>query len=277
MTERVRAKKSLGQNFLTDPNIQRKIITALDPQPEDVVLEIGPGLGAITDHLLGRVRRLVVIELDDQLAERLEQRHGARSDFELVHADALRLELGSLDLPADFKAIGNIPYNITTPLLFKLLERSHRPRMIVVMVQKEVAVRIAAAPDQKQYGALSVGVQVVAEVERLFVVSPGAFKPAPGVDSAVLRITPLQPPRLSAAEEDDVRVLTRTAFGQRRKQFQKILRTAPVYQLSAEQVAGLESATGLQLDARPETLAPEQFIALARALRDLGLPLAEAA
>lgn len=277
MTARVRAKKSLGQNFLTDPNIQRKIINALDPRSTDVVLEIGPGLGAITDHLLGRVARLIVIELDDRLAERLRSLHATRPDFELVHDDALKLDFGSLGLPTDFKAIGNIPYNITTPLLFKLLERRHRPRMIVIMVQKEVAIRIAAAPDQKEYGALSVGVQVVAEVERLFVVPRGAFKPVPGVDSAVLRISTRQPPPLSDAEESDVRALTRTAFSQRRKQFQKILRSAPAYRLDPKAIAALELAIGLQLDARPEKLSPAQFIALSQALRGMGLPLADAA
>jgi 16S rRNA (adenine1518-N6/adenine1519-N6)-dimethyltransferase len=277
MSERVHAKKSLGQNFLTDPNIQRKIVSVLDPQPTDVVLEIGPGFGAVTDHLLGRVSRLIVIELDDRLAERLRSLHAARPDFELVHDDVLRVDFSTLRLPADFKAVGNIPYNITTPLLFKLLQRSHRPRTIVVMVQKEVAIRIAAAPDRKEYGALSVGVQVVAEVERLFIVPRGAFKPVPGVDSAVMRISPHHPPLLSDAEENDVRALTRTAFSQRRKQFQKILRSAPAYGLDPKGIAALESETGLQLDARPETLSPAQFIALSRALRGIGLPMADAA
>ena len=104
MSERVQAKKSLGQNFLIDPNIQRKIISALDPQPTDVVLEIGPGFGAVTDHLLGRVGRLIVIELDDRLAERLRSLHTARPDFELVHDDALQVDFSTLRLPADFKA-----------------------------------------------------------------------------------------------------------------------------------------------------------------------------
>jgi 16S rRNA (adenine1518-N6/adenine1519-N6)-dimethyltransferase len=277
MNEQVRAKKSLGQNFLTDPNIQRKIIEALEPRPTDTVVEIGPGLGAITDHLLGQVARLVVVELDDQLARRLEQRHGARSDFQLIHDDALQVDLSKLGLPADYKAIGNIPYNITTPLLFKMLAPAHRPGVFVVMVQKEVATRIIAAPDSKDYGALSVGVQVVAKVERLFIVPRGAFKPVPGVDSAVLRITPYQPPRLSIDEEHDLRALTRVAFSQRRKQFQKILRTAPAYALDPDRITALESSTGLHLDARPENVSPTQFIDLARALRAAGLPLPEAA
>jgi 16S rRNA (adenine1518-N6/adenine1519-N6)-dimethyltransferase len=277
MSERVRAKKSLGQNFLSDSNIQRRIVNALEPEPTDVVLEIGPGMGALTHHLVGAVKQLIAIELDDTLAERLHLELGNRPDFKLVHADALEVDFALLGLPADYKAVGNIPYNITTPLLFKLLERAHRPRLIVVMVQKEVAERITAAPGGKEYGALSVGVQSVASAQRLFTVARGAFRPVPGVDSAVVRITPFSPPRLSAAEEQDVRALTRATFGQRRKQLQKVLRTTAPYTLDAQQVAQLEQATGLHLDARPETLSAQQFTALARALRALGLPQSAAA
>ena len=272
MTEPVRAKRSLGQNFLTDPNIQRKIIGALDPQPDDVILEIGPGLGALTRHLVGAVKRIVGVELDDELAERLRQEFAGRPDFQLIHGDALELDLHRLDLPHGYKAIGNIPYNITTPLLFRLLERDQRPRELIIMVQKEVAARVTARPGHKDYGALSVGVQSVARAERLFNVGRGAFRPVPGVDSTVLRITPYDPPPLSAEEEDDLRMLTRAAFSQRRKQFQKILRTAPPYLVSGHIIDDLERTTGLNLDARPETFSADEFRALAQALRGYGLP-----
>jgi 16S rRNA (adenine1518-N6/adenine1519-N6)-dimethyltransferase len=272
MSERVRAKKSLGQNFLTDPNIQRRIVAALDPHQEDTVVEIGPGTGALTRHILGSVKRLIAVELDDALAARLHTELGDRSDFQLVHEDALALDFSTLDLPADYKAIGNIPYNITTPLLFKLLARAHRPRVIVVMVQKEVAHRITATPGNKDYGALSVGVQTIARAERLFTVARGSFRPVPGVDSAIVRITPIEPAPLSAGEELDVRELTRATFSHRRKQLQKSLRTTAPYTLTPEQIATLEKETGLTLEARPETLSAAQFVALARALRALGLP-----
>jgi 16S rRNA (adenine1518-N6/adenine1519-N6)-dimethyltransferase len=277
MNENVRAKKSLGQNFLTDPNIQRKIVAALEPRPDDTVVEIGPGLGALTSHLLGQVQRLIAIELDDQLAARLAAQHGARDDFQLIHDDALEVDFATLQLPQGYKIIGNIPYNITTPLIFKLLEARPRAGCIVLMVQKEVAIRVAAAPDHKDYGALSVGVQVVAQVERLFTVPRGAFRPVPGVDSAILRLTPRKPPLLEDEEERDLRSLTRTTFSQRRKQLQKILRTAPNYELPQEGIAHIESSTGLRLERRPETLSPEQFIQLARALRSMGLPTSGAA
>ncbi|CAN5420042.1 16S rRNA (adenine(1518)-N(6)/adenine(1519)-N(6))-dimethyltransferaseRsmA [soil metagenome] len=263
-----RAKRSLGQNFLVDPNIQRKIADALDPQPTDEVLEIGPGQGALTRHLAGRVRRLVLVELDNDLAARLQQEFSADPSVEVVNADILDIPLERISAdPAALKVIGNIPYNITTPILFSLLERRPRPREIVLMVQREVADRILAAPGNKTFGALAVGVRTVADAERVLNVGRNAFRPVPDVESAVLRILPHQPPRLLEEEEPRVRSLTRAAFGQRRKQLQRILRDA--YHLSPEQVEALEQTVGLDLSARPETLTPEQFIALARALLTL--------
>lgn len=144
--------------------------------------------------------------------------------------------------------------------------------MIVVMVQKEVADRIVAPPGDKDYGALTVGVQAAADAERLFVVPRGAFRPVPNVDSAVVRIVPRRPYRLSAEEEVDLRALTRAAFAMRRKQFQKILRSAAGFELSAEQVAALEHETGQPLTARPEELSPVQFVEISRILRRYGLP-----
>lgn len=271
--KRARARKSLGQNFLVDPNIQRKIVDALEPGPDNEVLEIGPGTGALTRHLAGRVRRLIAVELDDRLIPELNERYGAQPGVEIVHADVLKLELATLvDDPAGLKVIGNIPYYITTPILFWLLDRPDRPERIVLMVQKEVADRILAPPGDRAYGALSVGVRTVAAVEYLFTVSRGAFRPVPAVDSAVIRITPLQPPPLRPEEEEDVRALTRAAFGWRRKQLQRILRDAPGYGLGPGEVREIEEATGLELDARPETLSPDRFIRLAKALRAAGYP-----
>jgi 16S rRNA (adenine1518-N6/adenine1519-N6)-dimethyltransferase len=277
MNEPVRARKSLGQNFLIDANIQRKIVAALEPQPQETVVEIGPGLGALTVHLLGNVAHLIVIELDDRLAEQLQAQHGERADFTLVHDNVLDVDLTKLALPTDYKIIGNIPYNITTPLLFKLLEPPVRPALLVIMVQKEVAQRVTATPGHKEYGALSVGVQSVARAERLFTVSRGSFRPSPNVDSAVLRITPISPAPLTRAEENDLRALTRTLFGQRRKQMQSILRRAPGYELDAAQVERVAAAIGVEPSCRPEELSPLQFIQLARVLRNDDRPTGRAA
>jgi 16S rRNA (adenine1518-N6/adenine1519-N6)-dimethyltransferase len=191
-----------------------------------------------------------------------------------VHQDVLTVPLPEIvQNIQQSKFVGNIPYNITSPLIFRLLERDVRPGLIVVMVQKEVADRIVAAPGSKDFGALSVGVQAVAETERLFVVPRGAFRPVPNVDSAVVRIVPRRPFLLSVAEEKDLRELTRAAFAMRRKQFQKILRSAAGYGLAAPQVAELEQQLGYQLTVRPEELSAEQFVELSQQLRQHGFPL----
>ena len=261
-----RAKRSLGQNFLIDPNLQRRIVDALDPGAADEVLEIGPGRGALTRHLAPRVGRLVLAELDRDLAARLREEYAGDARVKVVEGDVLDLPLEEVtDDPARLKVIGNIPYNITTPILFSLLERRPRPAVIVLMVQREVADRFVAEPGGKTYGALAVGVQSVAAVERVLNVGRQAFRPVPDVESTVVRIVPYQPPRLEPAVEGALRELTRRAFGQRRKQFQRILRDA--YGLDAAGVEALEARTGLDLRQRPETVSPAQFIALAEALR----------
>ncbi|HEY0673780.1 MAG TPA: 16S rRNA (adenine(1518)-N(6)/adenine(1519)-N(6))-dimethyltransferase RsmA [Longimicrobiales bacterium] len=272
MSRPIRPKKSLGQNFLIDPNYQKKIIAALELDEEDQLIEIGPGTGALTQHLVGRVH-LTAIELDDQLAAALKDRYADVPSFHVVHEDVMELPLSAVADPVEtVKVVGNIPYNITSPLIFKLLERDARPALIVVMVQKEVADRIVAPPGDKDFGALSVGVQAVAEAERLFVVPRGAFRPVPKVDSAVVRIVPRRPFELTPREEADLRDLTRAAFAMRRKQFQKILRSAAGYELDATQVSELEAQLGFTLTVRPEELSAAQFVALSRLLRAVGYP-----
>jgi 16S rRNA (adenine1518-N6/adenine1519-N6)-dimethyltransferase len=261
-----RPKRSLGQNFLVDRNIQRKIVAALGAGPDDEVLEVGPGRGALTSHLVGRVRRLVLVELDDDLAQALAEEHGGRADVSVVHANVLDITLASVSAaPADLVVVGNIPYNITTPILFHLLERP-RPRDIVLMVQDDVAARIAAPVGTKQYGALSVGVRTVASVERLFDVGRGAFRPVPGVDSAVIRIRPMAPPPMAPDEETRLRTLVRAAFQWRRKQLRRILRDHPDVARPFEVVEAAARASGVALEDRPERLSPEQFVRLAAAL-----------
>ncbi|MYH49961.1 MAG: ribosomal RNA small subunit methyltransferase A [Gammaproteobacteria bacterium] len=262
----MRPKRSLGQNFLVDPNLQRAIVRALDVQATDEVLEIGPGTGALTRHLVDLPRRLVLVELDRELADRLARELEGHPQVTLVQGDILDTDIAALaeDICA-LKVIGNIPYNRTSPIVFRLLERP-RPAEIVVMVQKEVGERMLAAPGSRTYGALSVGVRVVARVERVLRVRRTAFRPVPRVDSVVVRIRPFHPPRASAAREKAVRVLTRAAFQRRRKQFQRILRDDPAYRLSRREVAQVETRSGLDLTRRPETFAPEDFVRLAKML-----------
>jgi 16S rRNA (adenine1518-N6/adenine1519-N6)-dimethyltransferase len=265
---RHRAKKSLGQNFLVDANLQRKIVEAVGAGPGDEVVEIGPGQGALTRHLVGAVGRLVLVELDDDLAGALTRAYGGRDDVEVVHADVLKVALARhLVRPEEARVVGNIPYNITTPILFRLLERP-RPREIVLMVQEEVADRIVAAPGSSAYGALAVGVQSVARAQRLFRVARGAFRPVPKVESAVVRITPLRPEPLSPGQEARLRVLVRAAFQWRRKQLGKILRDHPDLALGAERAEAAAASLGLSLTERPERLDPATFIRLADLFAD---------
>ncbi|MEX2467567.1 MAG: 16S rRNA (adenine(1518)-N(6)/adenine(1519)-N(6))-dimethyltransferase RsmA [Gemmatimonadota bacterium] len=266
MHEKHRAKKSLGQNFLLDPNLQRKIVAALEAGPDDEVLEIGPGQGALTDHLEGNVGRLVLVELDDDLAARLTQRFEGRPDVSVVHDDVLAVSLPDIVHDPDaLKVIGNIPYNITTPILFRMLERP-RPARIVLMVQDDVADRIVAPVGTRTYGALSVGVRSVASVERLFRVGRKSFRPVPRVDSAIIRIDPFRPGRTTPEEEARLRTLVRATFQWRRKQLGKILRDHPDLAFPEAVSVSAAEAAGVALTDRPERLSPEAFVRLALAL-----------
>jgi 16S rRNA (adenine1518-N6/adenine1519-N6)-dimethyltransferase len=262
-----RARKSLGQNFLIDPNQQRRIAAALDPQPDDTVIEIGPGQGAITRHIAPAVGRLSLIELDRDLAPALAREFAGDSHVSVVQGDILDTDLREIvDDISTVKVIGNIPDNITTPIIFRLLERDLRPASIVLMIQREVADRILAPPGNAEYGALSVGVRSVARVERLFHVARGSFRPVPRVDSTVIRIVPIMPSPLTPEDEQNLRLLTRLAFSWRRKQIQKTLRAAPEYALDQAAVDEVQRTTGIALHQRPEQLSPDELLSLARAI-----------
>ena len=250
----------LGQHFLHDPSILGRIAEAAAIRPGDLVLEIGPGKGSLTAQLAARAARVVAIEADGRLAATLAAAFAGRA-VDIVHADALKAPWP----PADV-ICGNIPYQITSPLIERAL-RPPRPRVVVFLVQREVADRLAAPPGSRAYGALSAGVQLVATVERLFGVPRGAFQPPPRVDSAVVRITPLRPAPLGPEAERATRALVRAAFQRRRQQLRRSLaESAGLTRAAAE--ALLESL-GVPPETRPEMLAPAQFSALARALERL--------
>ena len=259
------AKRRLGQHFLSDRRILERIADALGATAADTVLEIGPGPGGLTEALAGRAGRLVAIEKDADLLPALEARVPGAV---VVEADALETEWHALAGP-DFLVAGNIPYNITSPLIGKALEPP-RPRRVVFLVQKEVADRVVAAPGGEAYGALSVGVQAVARGERLFIVPAGAFTPRPKVDSAVLRLTPLAEPQVGDAEVEPFRRLVVGLFGFRRKQMLRGLRELTGW--DAPQVEAVLSRVGIELRVRPETVAPVQFVSLLRVLVDGGWP-----
>lgn len=262
----LRARKRFGQHFLTDPRILARIANALAAREGDTVLEVGPGRGALTEELLARVGpagRVVAVEVDRDLSAALRLRYATRPELTLVEADFLQVDL-TAHVRAPFLLAGNIPYNITTPILFKALDPPRAARM-VMLVQREVAERIAARPATRAYGALSANVQAVATVEVLFRVAAGAFSPPPQVESAVIRITPRPDPVVAPAEEPAYRDFVQALFSFRRKQLVRALREA--LDLAPAASAELVARTGLDPTARPEVLSPADFATLLRARR----------
>ena len=254
-------RKSLGQHFLSDRRILGRIADALQLQGHETVLEIGPGRGALTDILAARAGRLIAIEYDRALAAMLRERYARHGNVLIAEADVLEVSLGDL-AAGPYVLVGNVPYYITTPILFHALAPPRADRA-VYLVQREVAQRLVAKPGTKEYGALTVNVAAVARAETLFGVPAGAFAPPPKVESAVVRITPLATPLVAPDEEQRFRVLVQGAFGMRRKQMRRVVRT--LFSLDAEQADDLLARTGIEPEVRPETLSVEQFAALLRA------------
>ena len=258
-----RAKRRLGQHFLTDPRLLGRIADALGAGPDDTVLEIGPGPGGLTAALVERAGRLVAIEKDRDLVPALRARFPSAT---IVEGDALDTDWPTLAGPR-YLVAGNIPYNITSPLIDKALDPP-RPVRIVFLVQKEVADRVTAPAGEPAYGALSIGVQSVALAERLFTVPAGAFHPRPKVDSAVLRLTPLAEPLVDPAEQWNFRRLVVGLFGFRRKQMTRGLRELTGWEPA--RVGEILERVGVPAAARPEVVAPGTFAVLLRALVDGG-------
>ena len=263
----------LGQHFLADANLLRKIVAALDPQTGDAVVEIGPGTGNLTRILAPLVRNVVAIEKDRRLAAECGTRNAecGIANVEIVVGDALRLDWHALAtthhaLRTPVKVIGNIPYSITSPLIEQALTPP-LPERVVFLVQREVADRIAAAPGSKRYGALSVGVQAVCGVEKLFTVKAGAFRPVPKVESALVRLTPRAEPLIGPEETGAFRAFVAACFSRRRKQLRNAVMAATGRPAGA--VSALLEALGLDSRARPETLPPETFARLLRASRQM--------
>ena len=256
-----RARKRFGQHFLTDPRILGRIADALAPGASDTVLEIGPGRGALTDILAARAGTVIGVEVDHDLASYLQNRYAAAGNVRIVSGDALDISWTSL-AGDDFLLAGNLPYNLTTPLLFKAVEPP-LPRRAVFLVQREVADRIVAPEGGKEYGALSVNLRVVTDVDVVARVPAGAFQPRPSVDSSIIRLAPRAHALLSTDEARPFREFVQSAFGMRRKQLQRILRSMGLDAANAEHAL---SAAGIQMTARPETLSVESFVALFRQL-----------
>lgn len=258
------AKRSLGQNFLQDKNVARRIVEALDAEPGDAVLEIGPGRGALTEHLAAKpLDRLTLVEKDAALAEALAQRW---PQAEVLLTDALTFpweDLGRHGPRADagrLRLVGNLPYNIASPLMWEIVSRTDEYARAVFMVQLEVARRLTARPACGEYGALTVWIQTFVTSEMLFVVGPGVFRPRPKVDSAVVLFRP-RPGAIRGEEAARLSRLLKISFQQRRKQLGHILRRHKTPELESFMIS-----RGLSLQARPEEVSPPVFLELANFL-----------
>ncbi|HWR58215.1 MAG TPA: 16S rRNA (adenine(1518)-N(6)/adenine(1519)-N(6))-dimethyltransferase RsmA [Thermodesulfovibrionales bacterium] len=251
------AKKRLGQNFLFDPSILRRIISVAGISHEETVVEIGPGHGRLTAMLAAHAKKVVAIELDEGLHERLAETLSAHENIDLIHADALKYPYETL---GEFKVVANIPYYITTPIIFRLFEYKEQLRSMTLMVQREVAQRIVALPGTKEYGVLSIMVQYHGKPRLEFIVPRGAFRPVPKVDSAVLHIELYKEPFVAVKDEKLFFRVVKTAFSQRRKMLLNSLKQITENIKEKLILAGIDPAR------RPETLSIEEFARLADVL-----------
>ena len=260
----VRPRKRFGQHFLHDPNIIRKIIDAIQPRSHDLFVEVGPGRGAITRPLAEAVKRLDVIEIDRDLAAALEDQN-SHGNVTVYRADVMKFAFEALIQPGEkLRLAGNLPYNISSPLLFYLLDSSHLFEDIHVMLQKEVVDRITALPGNRTYGRLTVALAARCKAENLFEIQPGSFSPPPRVKSSFLRLTPLQTPKISAVLAPAFGQLVTQAFNMRRKQLLNALRGL----LDANQIR----SAGVDPSQRAEDLDVDAFIRLAELWLQQGSP-----
>lgn len=270
----IRLTKSLGQNLLTDANIIRKITEAGELTPEDLVVEVGPGIGALTVSLAKQAGKVIAVEIDKNLIPALHETTGPYPNITVIHEDILKADVHSMlqGWNGRVKIISNLPYYITTPVVMMFLESNLPIERMVLMVQKEVAQRMAAKPGTKDYGALSVGVQVAGTPRVLFQVSKNCFIPKPDVDSSVLRIV-LENRLLQEIKDRKVFYnCVRAAFSQRRKTLINALSGAPNFRLDKETVKALIDRMGLKEMIRGEELSVQQFITLSNLMaQDEGL------
>ena len=250
-------KKSFGQNFLIDGNVMEKIISAAEITKEDFVVEIGPGLGGLTQYLAESAGRVLAVEIDKTAVPILQENLAGYDNVEILCADILKTDLN--EIPGEIKVVANLPYYITTPVIMRLLETGKNIRSITVMVQKEVAERLSAAPGTDAYGAITLAAGYYSDTVLEFIVSPSCFLPRPKVESAVLTLKILDEPRVSVPDEGLLFNVIKCAFGQRRKTLVNGLYNLGGFGLSKEALAGMLSGLGFDPRVRGETLSLSDF------------------
>lgn len=256
---KLRADKKLGQNFLIDESVVRRIVEAAELTPEDTVLEVGPGIGTLTQGLAESGASVVAVELDKRLLPVLDVTLEGYDNVRIVNGDILQVDIMEQVQKPDFKCCANLPYYITTPIIFAILEKRLPMERLVVMVQKEVAERMAAKPGSKDYGALSVSIQYFTEPEIAFIVPPSSFIPAPSVDSAVIVCKRRSTPPVEVCDENLFFRVVKAAFSLRRKMLSNSLKNMGI---KGEQVTKWLELAGVDGKRRAETLSLEDFAAL---------------
>ena len=258
-----RPKKYWGQHFLSDPVLIRKLVDGMELIPEDRVVEIGPGRGAMTPLLCDRAARVIAVEIDPELYAELAERLGGLSNLSLIHGDFLEVNLQDLTAEGQrITVVGNIPYNLSGPILFKLLESASLLDKAVLMLQKEVADRILAPPGNKQYGALTVLAAYYAHATRLAVIPPGAFFPRPKVSSATIKLDFRKPHPRKAADENLFKRVVKSAFSSRRKMIKNAMLSSPFLDLSADQLTEVFRQAIVDPSLRAEVLKLDAFLDL---------------
>lgn len=253
------ARKRFGQNFLTDNNVISSIVGAISPDNDHVMVEIGPGLGALTEPVAESIDNLTVVELDKDLVERLKNHPTLKDKLTIHQGDAMQFDFSTLQQPGKtMKVFGNLPYNISTPLMFHLFEFAELIETMHFMLQKEVVLRLSASPGTKAYGRLTVMAQYHCQVVPVLEVPPGCFTPAPKVDSAVVRLLPYNCKPFPCKDVELLRSLVTTAFNMRRKTLRNNLK-----QLISDE---LFEQLGIDSSKRPEQISVEQYVALANAI-----------
>ncbi|WP_408955262.1 16S rRNA (adenine(1518)-N(6)/adenine(1519)-N(6))-dimethyltransferase RsmA [Natroniella sp. ANB-PHB2] len=261
----LRLKKGLGQNFLVDTSILDQIVKVADLTEDETVIEIGPGIGALTEKLAQSAGKVIAVEIDQRLIPVLEDNLAAYDNVEIVEGDALEVDFDQL-AGGDYKVVANLPYYITTPILRRLLEEGFNVTEIFVMVQKEVAERMVAQPGEKSYGVLSFGVQYYTQAEIEFKVPSSVFIPQPKVESAVISLKTLEKPRVEVIDEDFFFKVIRASFQQRRKMIKNSLSKAANINLSREVVEQALEEVGIDSRVRGEKLSLEEFAGLSNKL-----------
>jgi 16S rRNA (adenine1518-N6/adenine1519-N6)-dimethyltransferase len=265
-----RPLKSLGQNFLVDYNIIDKIIRSAALEAGDAVLEIGPGRGALTERLVQKAGRLVLVEYDHALAAELKERYQGDPRVTVIDGDVLALDLAGIlggIQESGWKVVANLPYNISTPVLFRLLELRGLLSRMVLMLQREVGERLVASPDCSDYGVTTLLLGLWFDMRREIIVPPGCFHPRPKVDSAVLSFVPLAGPRMEVGSEDVFRKVVKGAFAMRRKTLANCLKSAKL--ASPDELCVILKQCGIDGQRRGETLSMEEFAAISRHISEI--------